>query len=344
LKKAYTLDKIMETNRQDLKKKDISIEYYQDWMFDQVIDLFVAEYGFDPGQQREVFRLFYEAPFQKAQGIRLVALDGEIVCGFQSYFFWPYRYQGRELRTFQSGSSLVSPNYRGRQIFARLLSFLDGVEPANRPKIDFLMGFPVKMSYGSFLRNKWANPMDLVWHARPIRPLSVITAFRPEARDWGFDKEREQFPFFHLNEQFTLSKEPEFENWRMDARKIASQYLYFHHYQNGGTIRFDLKPNIRGRINELVIGDIVRSSPDPELFESGLKALIKAAKKHSFLTILTIAINERSSDKSLKQLISKNGFFQLKNRIHFIVKTLDPFPPSLDASLWNLLRSDIDTW
>lgn len=344
MKTTYTLEKIMETDRQDLKKKDISIEFYQDWMFDQVIDLFVAEYGFDPGQQREVFSRFYEAPFQKSQGIRLVALDGEIVCGFQSYFFWPYRYQGRELRTFQSGSSLVSPNYRGRQIFARLLSFLGGVEPANRTKIDFLMGFPVKMSYGSFMRNKWSNPTDLVWHARLIRPLSVLTSNRPEVRDWGFDIEREQFPFFYPIEQFTLSKEPEFENWRMNAQKIASQYFYFHHYHNGGTIRFDLKPNRRGRINELIIGDIVRSSPDPGLFESGLQALIRAAKKHSFLTILTIAINELSSDKSIAQIIGKNGFFQLKKRIHFIVKTIDPYPPSLDASLWNILRSDIDTW
>lgn len=318
--------------------------FYQDWMFDKVNDLFVAEYGFDPCQQREFFRRFYEAPFQKFQGIRLVALDGDIVCGFQSYFFWPYHYQGLELRTFQSGSSLVSPIYRGRQIFAKLLSFLDEVEPENRPKIDFLMGFPVKMSYGSFMRNNWANPNDLVWYARPMHPLSVITANRPNAKDWGFDIECDQFPFFYPIDQFTLSKESGFKNWRMDAQKISSKYLYFHHHHNGGTIRFDLKPNRRSRINELVIGDIVRSSPDPELFESGLQSLIKAAKKHKFLTILTIAINELSSDKSISKIIGKNGFYQLNKRIHFIVKTIDPYPPCLDASLWNILRSDIDTW
>ena len=50
-------------------------------MFDQVIDLFAAEYGVDRDRQAEVFRRFYEAPFQRDQGMRIVAVDGHDLIG-----------------------------------------------------------------------------------------------------------------------------------------------------------------------------------------------------------------------------------------------------------------------
>jgi GNAT superfamily N-acetyltransferase len=115
----------------------IRIRHYDDWMLPQVIDLFVAEYASDREEEKRAFLEFYEHPFQRAHGIRLVALDSERVCGFQSFFYWPYMYRGRELRTFQSGRSLISPDYRGRRIFARLLNFL--AESEDRPEIDCLM-------------------------------------------------------------------------------------------------------------------------------------------------------------------------------------------------------------
>ena len=46
-------------------------------------------------------------------------------------------------------------------IFARLLGYLD--EHGAEHRVDFLMGFPVEMSFGSFLRNGWDNPTDLSW-------------------------------------------------------------------------------------------------------------------------------------------------------------------------------------
>lgn len=322
----------------------IRIGYYEDWMFDQIIDMFVAEYGVDPGQQREFFRRFYEAAFQRSHGIRLVATDGETVCGFQSYFYWPYRYQGRMLRTFQSGNSLVSPKHRGRQIFARLLNFLAETDAAERPEIDFLMGFPVEMSYGSFIRNKWTNPLNLVWYARPIHPLSVVLARKPQRAGWSFETVSEHIDPYYPEGQITLSKDPDFATWRRECRESAPHYLYLHYSDASGRIRFDLKPGRRGRINELVIGDIVRSSPAPGLLRAGLRALLAVAKKHSFLTMLSIALNQESADRGLIDAVRECGFFRLKNRIYFIVKPIGSFADCTDASRWNLLRSDVDTW
>ena len=337
---------VLITEKENRVQDGIRIGYYEDWMFDQVIGMFVAQYGVGPEQQRTSFRQFFEAPFQLSQGIRLVALDGQTVCGFQSYFYWPYCYRGTSLRTFQSGNSLVSEKYQGRQIFARLLNFLAEANTSNRPEIDFLMGFPVEMSYGSFIRNKWANPLDLGWYTRLIHPFSVVRTYKPERSDWCFETVGEEVKAYYEERQITLSKDVEFAKWRRaSSRDAVPQYFYLHYHDANGTIRFELKPQRRGLINELVLGDIVRSSPDPSLLRVGLKNLIRVAKEHSFLTILSIALNEQSADRSLLRTLKACGFFKLKNRIHFIVKPLgDSFPECTDPSSWNLMRSDIDTW
>ena len=97
-------------------------------------------------------------------------------------------------------------------------------------------------------------------------------------------------------------------------------------------------------MNELVIGDIVRTSPAPDLLRAGLRALLRIAKKHSFLTMLSIALNEQLADRSLVEVIREFGFFRLKNQVYFIVKPIGGIPECTDARRWNLLRSDIDTW
>ena len=319
----------------------IQIRHYDDWMLPQVIDLFVAEYASDREEEERSFLEFYEHPFQRAHGIRLVALDAERVCGFQSFFYWPYMYRGRELRTFQSGRSLISPDYRGRRIFARLLSFL--AESEDRPEIDFLMGFPVEMSYGSFMRNRWSNPLDLVWYARILHPFSVIRSGAPSDAGFDFQREPEAVEPYYPYDGFSLSKNPDFVAWRK-AYAATRTYYYFHHREGGKMVRFELKPNQRGRINELVIGDIVGDCGDPELLRRGLRALVRSAKRHSFLTILTIAVNAQFAGSSLIASLRRLGFIRLRSKIYFIVKPIAEKPESEDPRCWWLLRSDIDTW
>jgi hypothetical protein len=321
----------------------IQIGFYENWMFDQIITMFVDQYGSDRHRQTDLFRQFYEAPFQREQGIRLVAIDGETVCGFQSYFYWPYVYQGRTLRTFQSGNSLVAPAYRGRQIFARLLNYLNCLSPAERPQIECLMGFPVEMSYGSFLRNQWSNPLDLHWYIRPIHPLSIVRPYTPLAQDWHFETPAPVDPYYP-DSQIVLSKDQAFVEWRRTSRAEPAGYLYQNHADSRGRVRFELKANRRGRINELVLGDVVRSSPDPQLLVAALRTLIRSAGSHPFVTMLSVALNDQSSDRGMLRALRRNGFFKVNRSIHFIAKSIGNFPESTMPDRWTLLRSDIDTW
>lgn len=321
---------------------EIRIDYYRDSMVDQVVDLFVAQYGRKRAEENRAFQAFYEAPFQASEGIRLVALDGDTVCGFQSYFYWPYVYRGQRLRTFQSGNSLVSPDYRGRQIFARLLNFLHQTD--DRPPIDFLMGFPVEMSFGSFLRNDWANPMDLGWFVRPISPLSLLRPRDPAACEWRFDDRMEIDDAWHPEDQYSLAKDRPFLDWRTGFESATEPRFHFHHKEGSDTIAFALKPNRRGRAMELVVGDVVRTSPDPALLRAGLKQLVRATRGHSQVTMLTIALNDGSANDDLLRAVKRRGFFGIKNKIHFIVKPVDAEGPYLDPGAWQLFRADIDTW
>jgi hypothetical protein len=310
-------------------------------MRDQVVDMIVAQYGSQRDAQEQHFARFYEHPYQRDRGIRLVALDQRKVVGFQSFFHWPYRRGSRQLEVFQSGNSLVDAAYRGRQIFARLLNHLDRLKDLRQ--IDFLVGFPVQMSYGSFIRNGWANPLNLSWYAKVIHPTSVL--LRPDLSTVAttLDSRPEAIDAHHADDMYALSKDAEFESWR-SAYGQGSRHLYFHHHAFGGDVRFALKFNRRGSIAELILGDVVASKPDPELARSALRALARVVRQHRFVTILTVALNRHCRDGVLLRELRRVLFFRLRPEIYFIVKDFGGFPDITDPTRWRLFRSDIDTW
>ncbi len=71
---------------------------------------------------------------------------------------------------------------------------------------------------------------------------------------------------------------------------------------------------------------------------------MRCAKRHSFLTILTIAVNAQFADSSLVASLRRLGFIRLRSKIYFVVKQIAGMPDVEDPRRWWLLRSDIDTW
>jgi GNAT superfamily N-acetyltransferase len=311
-------------------------------MLPQVIALFCAWYGGRSEERVRNFVQFYDHPFQRNRAIRLVAMDGEKVAGFQSFIYWPYQFGEKRFATFQSGASLVASDYRGRGIFAQLLNHLDGMN--DKQHIDFLMGFPVEMSFSSFLRNGWANPFNLTWYAKVIHPLSVLFRNDLASAALQFETRPELIEAYHPKNSYSLTTDREFEEWR---RQYRDNFLnrYFHHASPSGLIRFDLKFNQRGRIVEVIIGNVLATSPDPTLLDGGIRALVEAVRNHRFVTILTIALNRHFHDESLLKCLRRQIFFRLKPQIHFIVKDVqDRHKDFQNASRWRLYRNDIDTW
>jgi hypothetical protein len=150
----------------------MNIKLYEEWMKPQVVKLFSIQYGRPEEEVSSTMEAFYNHAFQQTKCIRLVALEGDCVCGFQSLFYWPYQKNGKTYNSYQSGNSLVDPAYRGKGNFQKLLSYID--DNSSNLNIDFLMGFPVEMSFGSFMKKKWSNPFNLTWHICFLNPFACF--------------------------------------------------------------------------------------------------------------------------------------------------------------------------
>ena len=318
---------------------NIKITLYEPWMHEQVVRMIVHEYGFREEDQDGLMKNFYEHPFQREKSIRIVALDGEKVAGFQSFFYWPYLLDGKPMNTYQSGNSIVSPNYRGRRIFSRLLRYLDEIREDQH--IDFLMGFPVEGSYNSFIRNKWSNVLNLNWYVKAISPLSVVRKL--DLAKLSLENEPECMPGIPTWKGFTLNCAPEFEIWRKTYSK-SNGYLYFHHDDGSYRVQFDLKVTLRGRLKELIVGRVRTDCDNIDFLTKAVKSLVKKVRKQHAFTFVSVALNRRYLKPEILMAFRQSGFKLIDKEIFFIVKDYMVGERVYKPELWNLYRSDIDTW
>ncbi len=310
-------------------------------MRSQVGALISSHYGGAPEERERSFIRFYDHPFQRDRCIRLVALDGDRVVGLEALIYWPYLLGDQRLTSFQGVSALVASAYRGRRIFGRLLDAL--AQTREFAGIDLLIGFPVKQSFPGLARDGYAHPLDLTWYARLINPVSVLAPLHSIRADMGFAQTAEPIEAYRPANAYVLAHDADFLEWRCHCRDGAA-YRYFHYGSARGRVRFDLKSNRRGRITELIIGDVTSTSPDAALLEAALRDLIKAARAQRFVTVLTIALNRYFRDRTLLQGLRKCLFVRVPPKIRFIVKNLGAPGDVEDPSRWRLFRGDIDTW
>lgn len=318
----------------------MEIKLYEDWMKSQVSVLFSQQYNVSVTEFSNLINDFYEHPYQKNKSIRIVATEGKKVIGFQSFFYWPYILNGIIYNSYQSGNSLVHPEYRGKGIFQKLLSYLDNHKA--ELNIDFLIGFPIIDSKNSLLRNNWQNLFNLQWYLKLVNPFSIIFPVNKF-------KVNEVFPNtihknYYKNDSIRLSSSSDFLNWRRDYSK-NSEYIYFNYSESEKIIQFQMKIVLRKKIiKELQIGDInTNASDDIKFIENSLNALSKNAKKLKFLTIITIALNEHSDQNLIKCLLNKS-YKRTNKSIFFMIKPFIETNELLKLNKWVIYRSDIDTW
>lgn len=318
----------------------LDIKLYEPWMKKQVASLFSMQYGVDPDVFGKQMEDFYEHPFQRDECIRIVAMEGEQVAGFQTFFFWPYQWKGRRFRSFQSGNSLVHPNHRGKGIFAALLKYLDE-ELVQQKGIEFLMGFPVEQSRNSFLRNQWENILDLKWHVKPLSPWSVFRSYQPSALAAEFSGYPERFPVFEEN--ICLVDSPAFRSWRKTYQP-ENNVCYFSFEDGGKELSCSLKLTRRKKfLKELIIGDVRYNNSHPDFLLRGLTELEKKARSSMRAGFLSMAVNP-SDPADFGKVLKKQGFRELSNKIYFIVKNFSAPSEIMHPERWSLFRSDIDTW
>ena len=315
----------------------MTIQKYEDWMRPQVIALFDMEYATGASQFDTLFGHFYEQQFQRSNCIRIVALDGERVAGFQSFFYWPVLIDGVEVQSFQSGNSLVHPDYRGKGLFGKMLNFIH--EPGSGFNAELLIGFPVEASYNSFKRNGWSNPFNLQWYIKPLNPILSLFS-NPEAslrRAWG----NRSLADFHPSSTIScVAQRADFDQYRF-AYEVGDFYRFIFE-KDGKKAFFELKAQRRKKvIRELVIGKFLVTHTEPEFMRLALRELIKEVKRNAHFSIISFAVNDGSS--ALVDAVTSVGMKPIDKRIYFIAK--GPLADKVqDWSSWWMFRSDIDTW
>jgi len=315
----------------------MTIQKYEDWMRPQVVALFDLEYATGAAQFDTLFGQFYEQEFQRTNCIRIVALDGERVAGFQSFFYWPVVIGGKEVQSYQSGNSLVHPDYRGKGLFGKMLNYIH--EPESGFNAELLIGFPVEASYNSFMRNGWKNPFNLQWYIKPLNPVRSFFS-NPEKqlqKAWG-DRKKSDFKA-DLSTVY-VAQRTDFDTYRFAYE--TGDFYRFTFESDGKKAYFELKAQRRKRIiRELVIGKFLVTHADQDFMQRALNALIREVKRSANFTLLSFAVNHHSTD--LVSIVTSVGMRPIEKRIYFIAK--GPLADAVnDWSSWWMYRSDIDTW
>ncbi len=320
---------------------EIEITRYKEAMEPQVIKLFEQQYKVDPFRFGTLFKNFYFHPFQKNKCLLVVALDGDVVAGFQSFFYWPYTFSGKVYNSYQSGNSIVHPAYRGKGIFNKMLAFIE--QEQEKEKIDFLMGFPVNESLKNFLKDKWHNILSLKWYVKPCNILGFFS--NALVTNKHFKKGSDHFEQgFVPDNVIAIWNDRTFADWRKNYQNQIDHYS-FHYKKDSSEIIIHLKRNKRKKIiNELIVGAILYNSQGAVgLTEAALEALIKAAKGTFAVHFLSISVNE-DSVFNIKNALEKLAFKRTDKAIHFIVKPFKENNFVTEPSRWLLSRSDVDTW
>lgn len=316
---------------------EIKTTFYEDWMKDQIIDLICGQYGYDKNEYINQFSNFYEPDFQKS-AIKVVLLDGKKVAGFMGFFYWPYKYNGKTYRSYQAGNVIVDPNYRGQQIFHKMVEFMGKIHKERG--VDLLMGFPVDVAFNTYIRNGWVNIFDLHWYLKINNPFSILFPLNKK-RIEKILNEKKIRNINQVSNLITLDDSDEFISWREGYYK--SKKYYYTVTSNNLKVQFGLKLNVRKKIiNELIIGEISTENYSIENLTVAVRLLLKRIKKIRAITIVSFAIN--SHDEVMTQVINNVNFRKIDKKIFFVAKNFTNEDALNNNSKWSIFRGDLDTW
>lgn len=313
--------------------KPVKIIEYNNFMKSKVLNLFVREYCISVEESERQFDLLYENEIQIHQAVKLVAVIQDKVIGFQSFFYWPYKKGQKKYHSFQSGNSIVDPDYRGRGVFGQLLKSAEKI--ITKKNVDFILGFPVNASLGSFLRKKWLNEFNLQWYIKPIS-ISPNIFFKPYKKSNHKFHQKKQFHELKNMDYIVLNNSKLFSDY---TDKLNDEKFYFQFEKEDIKVEFSLKLVIRKKIfKEIIIGRVDFNFFDEELMSEAFNNLILQIKKNIKVNFVSFAI---STNSLIYDRILKNHFFRkIEKEIFFIHKKFKPI--NFDNLL--LYRSDIDTW
>ena len=334
-------------------KKQFEVCDYQDWMLEQIVSLNIDQYGGNREERRQAFLEISSSKYIKNRSVPMVALDKNEVVGVQTYRYWPYYYLGRKFYSLQSGGTLVKKTHRGQGLFMKMLS--RGNALLEKKKVDFVMGFPVPMSYGGFIKDGWSHLFSPVWFVKVLRPKNVL-----KKRYVKRNKEEEDLGSVGLELGYevcenlrrylsdgliSLSSENDFREYRYKNNQ-SEKYLFWSYKERNLSVVFLCKISWDRGFKELLIGDVLCNADNNKLVIRGFSAFVNSIRRIEELAAITILVGGKTIDW-LPVLIG-NGFLPIPKRISFILKKVglnkEEFGTIENWRKWSIMQADLDTW
>jgi hypothetical protein len=217
--------------------------------------------------------------------------------------------------------------------------------------VDFIIGFPVAMSYGGFIKDQWIHMGSPRWLIYPINYLNILqkkskrvftqdlTAKFCKAPEWSEGVTR-----FGADGRIYLESTKEYLTYRYSGKK---NYSFFVFDFEGITFNFICKSKMTHGFLEIVIGDILTDAPysDYNKLYKAIKCLINLIKQLNAFDAISILINSKMT--RLAAVLIAHMFVPLGRTVSFIVKPLNEQTNHKlfsDYKLWPLMNADIDTW
>jgi GNAT superfamily N-acetyltransferase len=311
------------------------VQLYDPSWKERVFRLTIQEYPDMEPWFNQRFEALYEHPYQEGRNRILLVTEGEQLAGMISYVYWPLNGIDPACRSFQMTGLIVSPDFRGRGIFSKLLEAMK--QWGTEEKADFMIGFPVPLSRPTFVKKGWANVFDLQWF---IKPLSLWAALRRKPFSGkGFSTEvPDQLA---ADAYLQTAADPAFWHYREALMPAWTSYWYAFQSQ-GQQVCIQFRMGSRKGLSEASIGKIYAGNAPASVVQSALKGLFKALRKEGSTVFASVAVNPHCRSETVKAVESR--FFKIPKRIHFINICFTGRTDGHQPENWNLMRGDMETW
>jgi hypothetical protein len=308
------------------------------------LDLIQLEDGVQKKSERYRHLLFETYPV-KHSTIGLVGVINSQIVAAQLFMHWPLKKGSVSYKVFQSGNSLVHPNFRGQGIFQKMLS--EGSAIGHKIKADFFIGFPVQMSYGAFIKDGWVDVGNLRWWTKVLRPIKLA---RQKWSDKSYKTDNIlESPFLKNNlnkysdifsSRLTMRNKKEFIDWRY-SQNIIGNYHWYEYVQNNISVAFLYKLTMEHGYSEILVGETYVSECNTNIFTKALKKFCDEIKKKSYIQAISFAL--LSPSVSTIYSLIRNRFVPHKKTAPLLSKTISSEFPT-NKYKWDISLGCIDTW
>jgi hypothetical protein len=262
----------------------------------------------------------------------LCARNKHEVVSFNSWIPWVFTYKGQTYIGFQSGESATDISYRGRGLLTELLKH--GFRVAAERGIDFLYGFPSKMSYGVFYKAGY-YPISIHYsYVRPVNPFH-----------WGIDRpshgDLHAVPVLGLTQydRITPIFDDNYYNWRYVENPTDYSVVGYEKYNCSAN--FFVRKNKWKGLTELWLMDVQFNTYNQMFLKDALNFVDKIFSRQAIC--MRTLLNE-FSDRG--QALMQHFPIKLKSKHHVLVVRPVSKRPDIQALLnrncWDIMPHCVD--